>query len=169
MKKLEKSEFWEASFTDKKEMWGLTPSQSTIIAKDFFVRNSLRKILVPGFGRNAQIFRGNGMSITGIEISETAIKLAKKHYGTDMKVHHGSVTEMLFDNEKYDWIFCYALIHLLSGEERQKLIEDCYNQLADNGFMIFTMISKVAENFPFFFVNAKKSSFRTKTARFGTN
>jgi hypothetical protein len=49
---------------------------------------------------------------------------------------------MPFDQELYDGIFCYGLIHLLSAEERIKLIEDCYNQLRLTGYMVFIAISK---------------------------
>ncbi len=50
---------------------------------------------------------------------------------------------MPFDHELYDGIFSYALIHLLSAKERIKLIEDCYNQLKTNGYMVFVSISKM--------------------------
>lgn len=58
-------------------------------------------MLIPGigYGRNAQIFRDNGMKVTGIEISGTAIEMAKKHYGSDMTIYHGSVTDMPFDDQ----------------------------------------------------------------------
>ncbi len=140
------TEFWEEAFKDKKEMWGLTPAKSTVITKDFFVEQKVKSVLIPGigYGRNAQIFRDNGMTVTGIEISETAIELSKKHVGSEMKIYHGSVTEMPFDNNLYDGIFCYGLIYLLDKTERTKLIQDCYNQLTENGLMVFTAITKQA-------------------------
>ncbi|MDY0779429.1 class I SAM-dependent methyltransferase [Tenacibaculum sp. IB213877] len=136
-------EFWEDNFIEKQEMWGFKPSQSAMIIKDFFIEKGIKNILIPGigYGRNAQVFKDNGISVTGIEISKTAIEMAKKHYGTDMVIHHGSVTDMPFDNNQYDGIFCYALIHLLNSKERQKLIKNCYNQLTTNGYMIFTAIT----------------------------
>lgn len=145
----EKPEFWETSFIEKQEMWGFGASNSAIWTKDFFVKNSVKNILIPGidYGRNAQIFRDNGIAVTGIEISKTAIALAKKHYGADMTIYYGSVTDMPFDNYQYDGLFCYALIHLLDTTERKKLIADCYNQLAKNGYMIFTAISKEAPTY----------------------
>ena len=73
--------------------------------------------------------------------------MARKHFGADMVIHHGSVTEMPFDKNKYEGIFCYALIHLLNSNERKKLIQDCYNQLSDNGYMVFTAISKEAHTY----------------------
>ncbi len=145
----EKPEFWETAFIDKQEMWGFEPSKSAVLTKDLFIQHSVKNILIPGFGygRNAQIFIENGIEVTGIEISATAIALAKKHYGTTTTIYHGSVTDMPFDDGKYDGIFCYALIHLLDDHERQKLISDCYHQLSDGGYMVFTVISKEAPTY----------------------
>ena len=141
------TEFWEQAFKDKQEMWGFEPAKSTVLANDFFIEHNVKNILIPGigYGRNAQIFRNNGMSVTGIEISQTAIDLAKKHFGNDLVIYHGSVTDMPFDKNKYDGIYCYALIHFLDKKERGKLIRDCFNQLSENGFMIFTTVTKEAQ------------------------
>lgn len=143
------AEFWETNFKEKQEMWGFEPAQSAILVKDFFMEKNLKKILIPGigYGRNARPFIDNGFEVTGIEISKTAIELAKKHCGTDMFIYHGSISDMPFDIIKYDGVFCYALIHLLNRNERKKLILDCYNQLSDNGYMVFTAITKEAPNF----------------------
>lgn len=145
----DKTEFWESSFIEKQEMWGFEPSNSAILIKDFFVEKSVKNILIPGigYGRNAQVFRDNGIRVTGIEISKTAIEMAEKHYGNEMTIHHGSVTDMPFDQSLYDGIFCYALIHLLDSSERKKLIRDCYNQLSENGYLVFTAISKEAHTY----------------------
>lgn len=143
------TEFWEQAFKDKQEMWGLNPAKSTILTKDYFVANGVKSVLIPGigYGRNARIFRENGMTVTGIEISKTAIDLAHKHFGNETTIYHGSVTEMPFDNKQYDGIFCYGLIYLLDKAEREKLIKDCYNQLTENGFMVFTAITKQAQTY----------------------
>ncbi|MFN3300513.1 MAG: class I SAM-dependent methyltransferase [Sediminibacterium sp.] len=143
------TEFWEEAFKDKQEMWGLEPAKSTVLTKDFFVEQKIKSVLIPGigYGRNAKIFMENGMTVTGIEISQTAIDLAQKHFGNDLAIYHGSVTEMPFDDKLYDGVFCYGLIYLLDNKERKKLIQDCYNQLAGNGFMIFTAITKDAQTY----------------------
>jgi SAM-dependent methyltransferase len=148
-KTMDKPEFWESAFNEKREMWGFEPSKSAVLTKDFFVRESVKNILIPGigYGRNAQLFMDAGIAVTGIEISKTAIKMAEKHFGPGMVIHHGSVTDMPFDDKKYDGIFCYALIHLLDSGEREKLIHDCYGQLSENGFMVFSVISKTAPTY----------------------
>lgn len=145
----DKPEFWESNFIEKKEMWGFEPALSAVMTRDFFVEKGIKNILIPGFGygRNAQIFKEAGILVAGIEISQTAIEMARKHYGTDTTIHHGSVTDMPFDNNLYDGLFCYSLIHLLDGNEREKLISDCYHQLSENGYMVFIAISKQAHTY----------------------
>jgi hypothetical protein len=73
------TEYWEASYRDKQEMWGMDPADSASTTLVLFKKYGLNKILIPGigYGRNARIFIDNGFRITGIEISETAIDLAK--------------------------------------------------------------------------------------------
>lgn len=143
------AEFWEESFKVNREMWGFEPAKSTLLINDFFMEQRVKNVLIPGigYGRNAQLFRENGMKVTGIEISKTAIDLAHKNFGEDLLIHHGSATEMPFDENLYDGIYCYALLHLLDQNEREKLIQDCYDQLAENGFMVFATVSKKAPMF----------------------
>lgn len=142
------TEFWESSFIEKQMMWGFEPSDSAILAKDFFLEKKVKDILIPGigYGRNAKVFIDNGINVSGIEISKTAIELARKN-GLNSSIFHGSVTDMPFDDKLYDGIFCYALIHLLDKDERDKLMKDCYKQLKPNGYMIFATISKDAPMF----------------------
>lgn len=142
------TEFWEKSFKEKQTMWGFTPSESAIIAKDIFIENNIKDILIPGFGygRNAKVFIENNINVTGIEISKTAIDLARQ-YGINSNVYHGSVADIPFENKLYEGIFSYALIHLLNESEREKFISDCYKQLKHGGYMIFTTVSKKAPMF----------------------
>ena len=140
------TEFWESAFTEKQLMWGREPAKSAIFAKDYFARMGARDVLIPGvgYGRNARPFLEQGMSVTGIEISDTAISLARSQLGLDIPIYHGSVAEMPYDDQQYDGIFCYGLIYLLDARGRAKLMRDCYRQLALGGHMIFTVISKAA-------------------------
>ncbi|MDJ1470694.1 class I SAM-dependent methyltransferase [Cytophagaceae bacterium DM2B3-1] len=142
-------EFWEEAFKDKQEMWGFDPTHSALLTAEMFVDKGVKKVLIPGigYGRNAQAFLIKTMEVTGIEISKTAIELAEKHFGSTMKIYHGSVTDMPFDSDRYEGIFSHALIHLLDENERTKFIKDCYKQLSDSGYMVFTAISKKAHSY----------------------
>lgn len=143
------AEFWETNFQDKQMMWGEEPTRSALFARDYFLRQNATSVLIPGvgYGRNAQPFLDAGMTVTGIEISQTAIDLAKREMGLGITIHHGSVSDMPFDGTIYDGIFCHALIHLLDEHQREKLIKDCYAQLAQGGSMIFTAISTKAPSY----------------------
>ncbi len=143
------NDFWDKIFEKEKTNWGFTPSDSAILTKDFFLQEKIKNILIPGigYGRNAKIFYDNGINVDGIEISKVAIELAKSETGLDLNIYHGSVTDMPFDNKKYEGIFCYALIHLLNKHERKRFLQNCYNQLMPNGYMIFTIASKEMSTF----------------------
>jgi len=139
-------EYWENKFKEINLMWGLEPAESSFYTMDFFRSKNIQKVLIPGigYGRNASIFYKNGFDITGIEISEHAIEMAKELLGLPFKIHCGSVNDMPFDSEIYDGIFCYALLHLLNKRERIRFIKNCFNQLSIGGYMILSVVSKSA-------------------------
>ncbi|TXR54092.1 class I SAM-dependent methyltransferase [Reinekea thalattae] len=136
-------EFWEQHFQEKQMMWGSEASQSVKPALRLFQERQLQTLLIPGFGygRNAKAFADHGFDITGIEISRTAIDIAKKQWANAITVHQGDVSDMPFDANQYDGIFCYALLHLLTKAARKKFIDDCYQQLNNNGYMVFVTLA----------------------------
>lgn len=143
------TEFWETAFLSKNMMWGEGPALSALFARDCFLKQNIQDVLIPGvgYGRNARPFLDAGMVVTGIEISQTAIDLARQKMGLDITIYHGPVSDMPFDQKQYDGVFCFALIHLLDARHRQKLIKDCYDQLRSGGYMIFVAISTGASNY----------------------
>lgn len=140
------TEFWETVFSAKKAMWGPNPTASAILAGERFARAGVKRVLIPGFGygRNAKVFLDHGMSVEGIEISATAIALARSELLLEVPIHHGSVLDMPFDAATYDGIYCFGLLYLLNAEGRAKFIRDCHRQLEGGGLMEFTVISKEA-------------------------
>lgn len=138
--------FWEQAFSDKQLMWGLEPTISAAAAAERFARAGARDVLIPGigYGRNARPFLDRGMAVTGIEIAETAIALARSQLGLTIPIHHGSVLDMPFDDRPVDGIFCHGVLHLLDAAGRAKLLRDCHQQLAPGGHMVFTTIAKTA-------------------------
>jgi SAM-dependent methyltransferase len=156
------SEFWEDAFQEKKMMWGEQPIALAVETAVLFKQLGFRKILIPGFGygRNARPFHEQGLEVSGIEISDTAIQLAHELLGPEIRVFHGSVGDMPFDGTIYDGIFCHALIHLLDSDQRRKLIADCSRQLREGGLMIFTAITKGASTYG---VGEKLSTDRYRT------
>lgn len=141
-------DYWESRFKNEGAMWKFEPSESAINAKNLFKSRKINKILIPGcgYGRNMKIFYDNGFDVTGIEISKSAIEIAQEN-GLNCKFHHGSVVSMPFDNEQYEGIFCYALIHLLNKNERRAFIQSCWHQLRIGGMMFFVVASKEMDQY----------------------
>lgn len=137
------TEFWESSFQDHQMMWGEEPAHSAVLAAALCRVGRAKDVLIPGigYGRNATPFLDAGMTVTGIEISPTAISLARSKMGLTIAIHQGSVTDMPFDDRHYDAVYCHALIHLLDDAQRARLIRDCHAQLNPGGHLIFTAIS----------------------------
>ena len=140
------NDYWESKFREIETMWGFEPADSAIQVSDLFKLLGIQNILIPGigYGRNAKIFIDKGIKVTGIEISELAIRIAKEKNKFEFLIHHGSVLQMPYDNNKYDGIFCYALIHLLNQRERRQFLMNCFSQLQIGGYMIFVAVSKKA-------------------------
>jgi SAM-dependent methyltransferase len=137
------SEFWDNMFRKIGSSWSFEPTDSALQVSELFASNHFSKVLIPGvgFGRNVKPFAEKGMNVTGIEISETAIRLAREN-GLDFPIHHGSVAQMPFDDTFYDGIYCYALIHLFNQNERRQFLKNCSDQLREGGIMVFITVSK---------------------------
>lgn len=137
------SEFWENKFQKIGTSWSFEPADSAIFACDLFAKSGLHKILIlgVGYGRNVKPFLENGMNVAGIEISETAIQLARES-GLDFPIYRGSVLKMPFDKVEYDGIYCFALLHLFNLTDRRQLLKNYYNHLRKDGMMVFVVVSK---------------------------
>jgi len=137
------TDYWESRFKNEGAMWEFEPSDSANIALELFKSNGINDILIPGFGygRNAKLFLDNGFKVTGIEISKSAIRIAKANK-LNCEIHHGSVTNMPFDNKKFKGIYCYAVIHLLNKYERLDFLRSCYKNLHHGGLMFFIVSTK---------------------------
>lgn len=140
------TEIWESLFAARRVMWGEAPALSAVHAAAFFAARGARDVLIPGvgYGRNAKPFLERGMSVTGIEISASAIDVARKELGLAFPIHLGSVTAMPFDGATYDGVFAYGLAYLLDPAARAAFYRACFEQLRAGGAMRFTVISKKA-------------------------
>ncbi len=137
------SDFWEDKFQKVGVLWSFEPADSAIFARDLFAEKGFKSVLIPGvgYGRNAKTFIDNGFEVTGIEISETAIRLAREN-GLDFQIYHGPVKRMPYGKSLYDGIFCYALLHLLNQNDRRQFLKKCFDQLQPGGMMVFIVVSK---------------------------
>ena len=96
-------EYWEKRFLDGGKIWGEKPSKTAIHALELFQRHDVNKILVlgAGYGRNTKLFTDANLEVVGIEVSESAIKIAR-NLNPKTQFFHGSVLDMPFDDVEYD-------------------------------------------------------------------
>lgn len=134
--------FWEERFRDEGRIWGTNPSRTAVYAIELFTTTGADSVLIPGsgYGRNADAFARAGFKVTGIEISKTAISIAR--FGSpEVHYHYGSVLDMPFDNGVYDAIYCFNVLHLFRKNERLAFLQRCQEQLKDGGVMFFAVFS----------------------------
>ncbi len=138
-------EFWEKKFK-KGTIWEFEPANSAISTANYFFKHGIKKVLIPGigYGRNAMPFLENEMNLTGIEISKSAIQIAREN-GFTFPIHQASILEMPFNDTKYDGIYCYSMLHLFNKRERTQILKTCYNQLNKKAEMIFVVVSIKAD------------------------
>ena len=134
--------FWEERFREEGRIWGDSPSPTTTGAIELFRNAGGHNVLVPGsgYGRNADAFARAGFAVTGIEISETAVAMARQGY-PDVRYHQGSVLDMPFDDSMYDGIYCFNLLHLFRKNDRAVILQRCREQLNDGGLLFFVVLS----------------------------
>lgn len=140
--------YWDERFRKEGRIWGDVPSKTAIYAKELFLKNNVKTILVPGsgYGRHTEFFASAGFEVSGIEISEEALKIAQKS-NSKIKYYSGSVLNMPFSNDIYDAIFCFNVVHLFRKSERELFLQKCFNQIKEKGVVFFVVFSDKESSF----------------------
>ena len=100
-----------------------------------------------GAGTNAVYLAKKGFEVTGIDISQTAIKLAKKRAeekGVSKKCEFfsGDVTEMKIPKNKYDFIFDRGCYHHISREDKPKFAKIISDALKGGKYFLICFSDK---------------------------
>ena len=145
---MDKQEYWESRYLGEGKIWGESPSKSALSALQLFRTHQVKTVLVPGsgYGRNTRLFSTAGLDVTGIEISETAFKMAGQ-FDPRSKFYRGSVLDMSFDNRRYDAIYCFNVLHLFRLPERELFLNQCLGKLTKQGLAYFTVFSEKESSF----------------------
>ncbi len=96
------------------------------------------KVLDVGCGEGfyAIYLASKGFEVTGIDISENAIKLAKGNaatQGVKIKFMPLDVANLDKINDKFDFVFEWAILHHIIPEQRQKYVENIKGILNKDG------------------------------------
>jgi 2-polyprenyl-3-methyl-5-hydroxy-6-metoxy-1,4-benzoquinol methylase len=145
---MDKQEYWDGRYASEGKIWGESPSQSAHEALKLFLANHIQSVLVPGsgYGRNTKLFSADGLNVTGIEISETAYKIAIQ-FDPRSKFYRGTVLDMSFDHRPYDAIYCFNVLHLFRLPERELFLRQCLARLKPMGLAYFTVFSNKESTF----------------------
>ena len=136
-------EYWQKRYLKDGKIWGTAPSKTAEHALKLFQEKNIRTLLIPGvgYGRNSKLFSDNSFDVVGIEISEDAFNKAKSH-DPNTKFMLGNVLDIPFDNESYDAIYCFNVMHLFLQNERKLFLKKCGSQLSVDGFVYFVVFSE---------------------------
>ena len=97
-----------------------------------------------GAGTNTVYLAQNGLDVTGIDISKTALEIAKK------KAHQAHISinflsesfaDLSFGDAKFNLVFDMGCFHHVAVEERAKFIAGVHRVLRDGGLYMLTCFS----------------------------
>ena len=73
----QQSDYWEANFSEKPMMFGLTPSEAALSALKIFKKENIKEIveLGAGLGRDTIFFAKNKIKVDAFDYSQTAVKI----------------------------------------------------------------------------------------------
>jgi len=114
-----------------------------------------KKILEFGSGRGELSIAVSklGGKVTGIDIGGDLVELAKKTANlnkAECRFSVGSVVELNFEDESFDFVIGNAILHHLSENELKKAVAESYRVLKRNGVAIFS--EPVENSFIFNFI-----------------
>lgn len=102
-----------------------------------FVSKQKGKILDLGCGSGRNFIKVNGLRWTAIDFSEKMVGFAKvkaKKLGMDVDVRKADSTKLPFDDNSFDNVLCFAVIHCIdSTAKRKKTLKEIFRVLKPNG------------------------------------
>ncbi len=142
------NEYWDKRYMAEGKIWGEQPSGTAAHALKIFQEQKVKKLLVPGsgYGRNTRFFKAAGLTVTGVEISFEACKMAVT-YDPETRVYNKSVLDMSFLPGKFDGIYCFNVLHLFREVDRRRFIRQCDIRVKKEHPMFFTVFSEKEESF----------------------
>jgi len=92
-----------------------------------------------GSGRDSSIFHNKGFQVTGIDLSENLIAIAKENF-PDLEFIHGSMTKLPFPDKSFDGLWVHAsLLHLETDEEVHRALSEFQRVLKSAGVLHLTV------------------------------
>ncbi len=97
-----------------------------------------------GAGTNTVYLAKKGFEVTAIDISQTAIKIAKektKQANASINFSLQSFVDLAFADEKFDFVFDMGCFHHVHSDDRSRFIEGIHRVLKKSGVYMLTCFS----------------------------
>ena len=144
----QQSNYWEANFSEKPMMFGLTSSTAALSALERFEKENIKEIveLGAGLGRDTVFFADNKIKVEALDYSPTAIKIIEKkarekNFSKLVSAKYFDVRGKLpYKNNSIQGIFSHMLYCMaLTNSDIEKLNNEIYRVLKPGGINIYTV------------------------------
>ena len=144
----QQANYWEANFSKKPMMFGLTRSMAALSALKIFEEENIKEIveLGAGLGRDTVFFAENKIKVEALDYSPTAIKIIKKkvidnNFSKLVSTKYFDVRGKLpYKNNSIKGIFSHMLYCMaLTDSDIKKLNSEILRVLKPGGINIYTV------------------------------
>ena len=147
------SDLWEEVYRKKVKTYKWTPSDSVVNFFPVLKNISAHKVLDLGCGtgRNALFLSKDGFMVVGVDISKTALQVAYqkiKNGGLhNIILMQGDIADLPFPPQHFDAIISINVIHHAKINDIQKIVNEIYRVLRDDGKGLVTVVSDMDYKF----------------------
>ncbi len=131
---------WEKDYKMRGELWR-GPFLSFSF-QDFLPAGAKVLELGCGDGKTLASLISNGFKTTGIDVSPSAIKLARKKVGRKAKLIVGNICDLPFSANSFDAVVAVHVLDHLSSIERRKAVIEIARVLKKGGLIFFQGFSQ---------------------------
>ena len=144
----QQSDYWEANFSEKPMMFGLTPSEAALSALKIFKKENIKEIveLGAGLGRDTIFFAKNKIKVDAFDYSQTAVKIIEKkskdnNFSKLVSTKYFDVRGKLpYEDNSIKAIFSHMLYCMaLTNSDIEKLNNEILRVLKPGGINIYTV------------------------------
>ena len=144
----QQSNYWEANFSEKPMMFGLTPSVAALSALKKFKEENIKEIveLGAGLGRDTVFFAKNKIEVEALDYSPTAIKIIEKkakgnNFSKLVSTKYFDVRGKLpYEDNSIEGIFSHMLYCMaLTNSDIERLNNEILRVLKPGGMNIYTV------------------------------
>lgn len=141
-------EHWQATFSQKPDMFGMTPSEPAAKAAEQFEREGKHKILElgSGQGRDTMFFASRGFQVMAADYTQTAVatitsKAQSAGLSNQISAVRQDVRERLaFPDESFDACYSHMLFCMaLTTSELERLSREVWRVLRPGGLNVYTV------------------------------